>query len=66
MSKIEKGDEVVVNGERLYVEKKAKKKWYKPFSDNSWHCYDGYGEDRLVEEDVMMLVHDRALMPDIK
>ena len=64
MSKIEKGDEVAVNGERLYVEKKAKKRWYKPFSGNSWHCYDGYGEDRLVEEDDMMPVNDRALISD--
>ena len=51
MNKINKGDEVIVGGEIMYVEKKAKKKWYKPFSkDNYWHCYNGYGEDVLVKE----------------
>jgi len=50
MDRIEIGDEIVVNGERLYVEGKAERKWYKPFSENFWHCYDGYGEDRLVKE----------------
>ena len=50
MSKIKKGDEVKVNGEILYVEKKAKKQWFKLFSDRYWHCYNGYGEDVLVKE----------------
>ncbi len=50
MNKISKGDEVIVGGEIMYVEKKAKKKWYKPFSDNYWHCYNGYGEDVVVKE----------------
>lgn len=53
--KIEKGDEVVVNGEILYVEKKAAKKWYKPLAETHWWCYDGYGEDRLVKESDMNL-----------
>tara|TARA_R110000803_G_scaffold78890_2_gene144212 strand:- start:1578 stop:1769 length:192 start_codon:yes stop_codon:yes gene_type:complete len=51
--KIERGDEVIVNDELLYVEKKAKKKWYKPWGQDSWWCYNGYGEDRLVRRDQM-------------
>ena len=54
MSKIKKGDEVTVGGEIMYVEKKVKKKWYKPFSDNYWQCYNGYGEDAVVKETVMI------------
>ena len=54
MSKIKKGDEVTVGGEIMYVEKKAKKKWYKPFSDNYWQCYNGYGEDVVVKETAMI------------
>ena len=52
--KIEKGDEVIVNGELLYVEKKAKKKWYKLLAKDYWHCYNGYGEDQLVARDQMV------------
>jgi hypothetical protein len=59
---IEEGDEVYVDGELLYVERKARKKWYKPFDigGTSWWCYDGYGEDRLVKESDM-LIHSDAI-----
>ena len=52
--KIERGDEVIVNDELLYVEKKAKKKWYKPWEPDAWWCYNGYGEDQLVPRDQMV------------
>ena len=57
MSKIEKGDAVKVGGELLYVEKKAKKRWFKLFSERCWHCYNGYGEDVLVKETSMVKEH---------
>ena len=54
MSKIEEGDEVIVNGEILYVEKKAKRNMFLLTSkDTLWQCYDGYGEDRIVKESDM-------------
>ena len=60
MNKIRKGDEVIVNGEILYVEKKAKvvKKakrntFLLTSKDTLWQCYDGYGEDRVVKESDM-------------
>ena len=51
--KFETGDEVIVNNELLYVEKKAKKKWYLPLAPDAWWCYNGYGEDQLVKESDM-------------
>ncbi len=47
---IEAGDEVIVNGKILYVEKKAKRKWYWPVNRRQWWCYDDSGEDVLVSE----------------
>lgn len=52
--KFEQGDEVIVDGELLYVEKRVKKKWYTPLARNYWRCYDGYGEDRIVSERQMI------------
>ena len=54
----EEGDEVIVNGEIMYLEKKAKPDhWLAVLTGNRnrWWCYDGYGEDRLVKESDMML-----------
>lgn len=59
---IEEGDEVIVNGEILYVEKRAKKKWYKPFSGSWWWCYDGYGDAVLVKESDMEHKEDRFIV----
>ena len=61
MSKIEIGDEVIVNGERLYVEERVyvenqRKNWFVLKSkDVLWQCYDGYGEDRIVKESDMVV-----------
>lgn len=65
MSKIEEGDEVIVNGEHLYVEKKVyvkgnhKRNWFVLKSkDTLWQCYDGYGEDRVVKESDMIALEE--------
>lgn len=51
----EEGDEVIVNGEIMYVEKKAKPRLLSFLTGNKWWCYNGYGEDRLVKESNMTL-----------
>ena len=52
----EAGDEVIVNGEIMYLEKKAKPgRWLAFLSGNRWCCYNGYGEDHIVKESDMTI-----------